>query len=304
MSSSSDKLRYHTLSNELKIPSLGLGTYQNETTSEAIKNAIVEQNVRLLDTAMMYGNHEMIGQTIEELLDEKKIQSKDDVFIVTKLWPNRLVSREEVRKGTEKCLDDLKMHHVDLLLMHWPLASEKKEDNMAKLHEAWKEMEKIYDEGKAKAIGVSNFTIEHLEQFLPKCTVQPMVNQFEMHPLLNQEQLALYCRKHHIQPMAYRTLGHGALLDNEKIKKMASRVGKTAAQVILRWALQRDFVIIPKSSKVERIKENSDLFDFELSEEEVKELNAMDENHHFCFDSSDFEGLREMIFGSDKYPKP
>lgn len=296
--------KYVTLSNGVKMPVLGLGTYKN-MNAESLRTAIVDLGIELIDTAYMYKNEASIGSVIAPLL--KDSVPRDRIFLVTKIWPTKMLTPQDVKASFEKSLNHLQLDVIDLLLFHWPLATNKKEsgevENMNQLVESWKAMEELYKEKKVRAIGVSNFTIKHLEQFLPRISIPPVVNQFEMHPLLIQTELREYCIKHGIQPMAYRTLGQGQLLENEKIVQLAKKHSKTPAQVILRWALQRNFILIPKSSHLDRIKENENIWDFELSQDEINQINSLNIDHHYCTDPSNLNGLKEMVFYQDTYPK-
>ena len=256
------------LNNGVEIPYLGLGVFlcnEGDETVNAVRWAI-EAGYRHIDTASMYGNEKSVGDGIRQSGIPRK-----ELFVTTKL------KKDDMRDGTqmqafENSLKLLQLDYVDLYLIHWPVAG--------KTRESWKIMEKIYKSGRARAIGVSNFIERHLDQLLRDAKIVPAANQIELHPHLSQQTLAAYCEKLGIACEAWSPLGGtgGKILDEPDLKKIAEKYGKSVAQVILRWDLQRGIIIIPKSTHKARIKANTDLYDFELSANDIKAINNLDLN--------------------------
>lgn len=265
-----------TLHNGVKMPWFGLGVYkaqEGEETLQAVKAAI-KAGYRSIDTAALYENEESVGKAIRE-----SGVPREELFITTKVW-NSDQRNDTVLEAFETSLNKLGLDYVDLYLVHWPVKD--------KYKETWKVLEKIYKEGRAKAIGVSNFKEHHLDDLMSAAEIKPMVNQVELHPLLSQQELRDYCRKHEIQIEAWAPLGRGRLLENPVLTEVASRHGKTTAQVILRWDLQNEIVTIPKSVKESRIIENANIFDFLLSDEEMEKINSLNQNQRFGADPDTF----------------
>jgi len=268
------------LNNGVEIPLLGFGVYQAKEGEEAV-NAVrwaLEAGYRHIDTAAVYQNEESVGRAIIE-----SGIPRDKIFLTTKLW------NDDMRKGRQKeafeeSLKRLKTDYVDLYLIHWPVAG--------KYKESWKVLEELYQSGKVRAIGVSNFHKSHLDDLLADAKVVPAVNQVECHPWLNQEPLFDYCNKLNIAFEAWSPrcgTGTGkALLNDERLKAIAAKYNKSAAQVILRWDLQRGIITIPKSVHKERIFANTDIFDFELSKEDMSIINEMNENKRVGPDPDNF----------------
>ncbi len=256
----------YTLSNGVKIPIIGLGTYQ------AIKINMIEDAVlraldvgyRLIDTARMYGNEAEVGRAVK-----KSGISREEIFITTKVWFSDF-GYDAAIKSFKKSLKDLDMEYVDLLLIHWPVGSQ--------LLETWKAFEKLYIEGKCRAIGVSNFKINHLKEFLEKSSIPPTLNQVEFHPFLYQENLLDFCRQNGIQLEAYSPLTQAKKLNDKNLIKIANKYSKSVAQILIRWCIQHQVVPIPKSSNPERIKQNANIFDFSISPEDMKTLDALNQN--------------------------
>ncbi len=265
------------LNNGIEIPMLGLGVYLSEEGSQTVDAVAwaLEAGYRHIDTASLYGNEKSVGLGMRE----SKIP-REEIFLTTKLW------NDDMRKGREleafeSSLERLQTGYVDLYLIHWPV------ENFEK---SWKVMEEIYASGRAKAIGVSNCKEHHLERLLSVAEVVPAINQVEAHPLLNNNELAGYCRSKGIAMQAYRPLGgpKGNLMENETLNKLAKKYEKTLAQIIIRWNIQRDFVVIPKSVHRDRIISNMEVFDFELLPEDMEVINSMNQNHRFCADPDSF----------------
>lgn len=252
------------LNNGVEIPYLGLGVFQSkdgDETANAVRWAI-EAGYRHIDTAAIYRNEESVGKGILESGIDRK-----DLFITTKLWNEDMRAGRQI-EAFEKSLKLLKTDYVDLYLIHWPVEGFQK---------SWKAMEEIYASGRARAIGVSNFHEHHLKDLLSDAKVTPAVNQIESHPLLTQKPLIDYCEKHGIVCEAWSPLGGtgGNLLENQQLKALAGKYGKTVAQVILRWNLQRGVVVIPKSVHKDRIISNTKIYDFELTQEDIEAIEAL-----------------------------
>jgi diketogulonate reductase-like aldo/keto reductase len=256
------------LNNGVEIPYLGLGVFQIKEGNETA-NAVhwaIEAGYRHIDTAALYGNEKSVGTGIRNSgIDRKKL------FVTTKLWKDDMLRGSQM-KAFEKSLKLLQMDYVDLYLIHWPVAG--------KSMESWKVLEEIYKSEKARAIGVSNFMEKHIDALLHEAKIVPAVNQVECHPHLSQQPLVDYCKKHGIVFEAWSPLGGtgGNLLDDPVLKKIADKHGKSAAQVTLRWELQRDIITIPKSIHQARIIANTDIYGFELSADEMKAIDALDKN--------------------------
>lgn len=257
------------LANGVEMPWFGLGVFKVQEGQEVIDSvkAAIKAGYRSIDTASVYGNEEGVGQAIRE-----SGVAREELFITTKVW-NTEQGYDSTLAAFDQSLSKLGLDYADLYLVHWPIR--------AKYKDTWRAIEKLYADGKVRAIGVSNFQINHLEDLLADATVKPMVNQVELHPLLNQLELREYCKAQGIQIEAWAPLAQGHLLDNEVLADIAARHNKTLPQVILRWDLQNGIVTIPKSVKEERIIANADIFDFELSEEEISRINGLNRDQRF-----------------------
>lgn len=207
--------------------------------------------------------------------------SRDELFLTTKVW-NDDHGYDAALRAFDKSLQRLQVEWVDLYLIHWPVGGN--------FIDTWKALERLYEEKVVRAIGVSNFHIHHLEKLSTKANISPMVNQFEFHPYLTQEELREYCREHQIQVEAYSPLMQGHFLQEKTILEVAQKVNRTPAQVLLRWNIQHGFVTIPRSSCIERIEENAKIFDFELAEEDMKRLDQLNRNQRFGRDPDHFYG--------------
>lgn len=260
------------LNNGVLMPKVGLGVFKVEGASvEAVVWAL-KNGYRHLDTATIYHNEELIAEAIK-----KSGVKRSELFITTKVWTTDLGAK--TRAAFEKSLKKLNTDYVDLYLIHWPTGDY--------LH-SWNTMEELYREGKIRAIGVSNFEPSHLEKILQHGTVIPAVNQVQTHPFLQKNELHDFMTSKGIQHVAWAPFGRGNkhLLTHPVLKEIGDRKDKTAAQVILRWNLQRDIAVIPKSITPARLEQNLDLFDFALSEQEMMEIAAMDRNQKGFIDSS------------------
>jgi diketogulonate reductase-like aldo/keto reductase len=261
-------MEYVTLNNGLRMPKLGFGVWQvpDEEATQAVEKAF-EVGYRLIDTAKVYENEKGVGKAIanSHIL-------REELFITTKLW-NSDHGYDKALRAFEASLDRLGLDYVDLYLIHWPCP------DFGLYIETYKALEKLYKDGRVKAIGVSNFNIEHLEKVLNECEVVPVVNQVECHPYLQQKELKEFCAKHNIYIEAYSPLMNGRdVLEDDVIKGIAEKHGKTAAQVILRWHLQEGTIVIPKSVTPSRIEENFNVFDFELTKEDMEKISTLDRN--------------------------
>ncbi len=251
-----------TLNNGVEMPLFGLGvfqTQQGQETQQAVRWAL-ETGYRLIDTAAIYRNEAGVGIGIRE-----SSVPREEVFVTTKLW-NNAHRYERAMAAYDESLRKLQMDYVDLYLIHWP-ATEQRD-------EAWRALEALYEEGKCRAIGVSNYQIHHLEEVLAQSDIVPAVNQVKFNPYNYDKQLLDYCNAHDIQLEAYSPLTQGRRLDDPKLVAIAKHYDKTPAQILIRWALQHHVVVIPKSSHQNRIQENADVFDFTISDEDMARLDA------------------------------
>ena len=256
------------LNNGNEIPQLGFGTYQiePENTAEAVSEAL-KTGYRHIDTAEMYGNEKEVGEAIRNSgLD------RGDIFVTSKL-NNSFHEPDDAREAFDKTLSDLGMDYVDLFLIHWPLPTRYDGDFVS----TWQVMEEFHDDGRARSIGVSNFQPDHLEQLAAKTGTVPAVNQIEVHPYLTNDAAREYGQEHGIVTEAWSPIAQGGVLEDDTITRIAEKVGKSTAQVVLRWHLQRGDVIFPKSVTPSRIKDNFDLFDFELDSDDMEEITALDQ---------------------------
>ncbi|MET1177300.1 aldo/keto reductase [Peribacillus simplex] len=258
-----------TLHNGVKMPQLGFGVFKvkngNETV-ESVKKAI-EVGYRAIDTAAIYENEEGVGQAIRECG-----VPREELFITSKVW-NTEQGYETTLKAFDDSLHRLGLEYLDLYLIHWP--------GKDKYLETWRALEKLYKDGKVKSIGVSNFHVHHLEKLFANSEVKPVVNQIELHPLLTQVEIRDYCAKHEIKVESWSPLGRGNLLEEPTINHIAKKHGKSSAQVLIRWHLQHDLVVIPKSITPSRIEENAEVFDFSLSLNEMNQIDALNKNERF-----------------------
>ncbi|KAK8172319.1 NADP-dependent oxidoreductase domain-containing protein [Phyllosticta citrichinensis] len=296
-----------TLNNGVKIPGLGFGTFANEGSKGESYNAVVaalKVGYRHLDCAWFYKNEEEVGQAVRDFLKENPSVKREDIFITTKVW-NHLHEPEEVKWSFENSLKNFGLDYVDLFLVHWPIAAEKNEDYMPKIgpdgkyilkkdltenpEPTWRAMEEIYNSGKAKAIGVSNWTIPGLQQLFKIAKVKPTVNQVEIHPFLPNEALVKFCQENDVLPAAYSPLGSQdqvpttgeKVRTNKTLNEVADRSGHTLAQVLLAWGLRRGYVVLPKSSTPSRIESNFQIPN--LSDEDFEAVNKVAEGRHTRF---------------------
>lgn len=262
------------LNNGVAMPRLGLGTY--EAAGARVYDAVMaalEAGYRHIDTAAFYANERVIGDAVRN-----SGVPRDEIFVVTKLW-NSDQGTVAARRGFEASFDKLDLGAIDQYLLHWPVP-ELRDDS-------WAVCAQLLADGRARSIGVSNFTIRHLEEMLDRGGVVPAVNQVELHPFLHQRDLLEYCRQHGIRVVAYSPLVKAQRLHHPELAEIAARHGKSSAQVLIRWSLQHDLVVIPKSATPERIRENAEVYDFALDAAELAALDALDEGYRTSWDPTD-----------------
>ena len=269
------------LNNGVEMPWFGLGVFKVEEGPElveAIKSAI-KAGYRSIDTAAIYGNETAVGEGIRAGIEATGI-SREELFITSKVW-NADQGYEETIAAYEESLKKLKLDYLDLYLVHWPVEG--------KYKDTWRALETLYKEKRVRAIGVSNFQIHHLQDVIKDAEIKPMINQVEYHPRLTQKELQAFCKEQGIQMEAWSPLMQGQLLDNETLQTIAEKHGKTTAQVILRWDLQNGVITIPKSTKEHRIIANADVFNFELTKEDMEKIDALNQNHRVGPDPDNFD---------------
>ncbi|MEZ0119270.1 UNVERIFIED_ORG: diketogulonate reductase-like aldo/keto reductase [Heyndrickxia coagulans] len=268
--------------NGVEIPQLGLGVFLVKEENE-LKNAVkaaLETGYRHIDTAMIYENETYVGEAIRESGVDRK-----EIFITSKVW-NYDHGYEETKAAFQASLDRLGTDYLDLYLIHWP---------SPKYSETWKAMEELYHEGKIKAIGVSNFQIHHLEDLLAHSEVVPVINQIETHPEFPQNELHAFLKQHNILHEAWGPLGQGKnnLLEQPVLVELGKKYGKTPAQIVLRWHVERGIVVIPKSVTPSRIKENSEIFDFSLTPEDMEKIASLNTGKRYGRNPDDEEFLAQ-----------
>jgi diketogulonate reductase-like aldo/keto reductase len=264
------------LANGIEMPRLGLGVWRVEDNdaTNSVKWAI-ENGYQLIDTAAVYKNERGVGEGIRQ-----SNTKREDLFITTKLW-NADQGYDSAHQAFNDSLERLGLDYVDLYLIHWPVEG--------KFNDSWKAMEEIYESGREKAIGVSNFHQHHIEELMKTAKIKPMVDQIELHPTLTQVELRDFLAKEGIAVEAWSPLGQGKILQNPTLVEIAEKHDKSAAQVIIRWHLQSDSIVIPKSVHEERIKENFDVFNFELNDDEMKRIDALNINERLGADPDNFD---------------
>ncbi|KAI2794795.1 Glycerol 2-dehydrogenase (NADP(+)) [Penicillium oxalicum] len=310
-----------TLSNGVKVPAVGFGTFASEGSQGETYNAVttaLRTGYRHLDCAWFYQNEDEVGDAIKDFLKENPSVKREDIFVTTKVW-NHLHRYDDVLWSVNNSLERLKLDYVDLFLVHWPIAAEKDGQDKPKIgsdgkyvilkdltenpEETWRAMEKLYADGKAKAIGVSNWTIPGLEQLAKIAKVQPQVNQIEIHPFLPNEELVQYCFAHNIMPQAYSPLGSQnqvpttgeRVSENKTLNDIAEKGGNTLAQVLIAWGIRRGYVVLPKSSNPKRIESN--FKSIELTDEDFAAVNNVAKGRHFRFVNM------KDTFGYDVWPE-
>ncbi|EYE92670.1 putative glycerol dehydrogenase (GldB) [Aspergillus ruber CBS 135680] len=309
------------LNNGVTIPGVGFGTFASEgSKGESYKATLhaLRTGYRHLDCAWFYQNEEEIGDAIRDFLKENSSVKRKDIFVCTKVW-NHLHRYEDVIWSVENSLKRLQLDYIDLFLIHWPIASEKETQEQPKigadgkyviLHDltenpepTWRAMEKIYEDGKARAIGVSNWNISDFEKLFKFAKVKPTVNQIEIHPFLPNEELVQYCFKHDVLPAAYSPLGSQnqvpttgeRVSENKTLNDIAQKGGNTLAQVLIAWGLRRGYVVLPKSGNPARMESN--FKSINLSDEDYEAVNAVAKGRHFRFVNM------KDTFGYDVWPE-
>ena len=260
------------MNDNCQIPVVGLGTWKSEpgkTTSQAVLDSL-EAGYRHIDTARAYDNETDVGRAVND-----SGLPREDLFITTKLW-NQHQGYEEAIEACEKSLNRLNCDYIDLYLIHWPLRE--------KRNHSWKAFIELRERGLCKSIGVSNFTIEHLAEIEAKFGILPAVNQVEFHPYHYQKELLDYCSSKNIIIEAYSPLVHDKRMDEPKLGAISEELGKTPAQILIRWSIQRGMVVLPKSVNKSRIIENFSVFDFDIPDSMMKKLDELDESFVTCWD--------------------
>lgn len=263
------------LNNGVKIPVLGLGVYQAESgeeTERAVLDAL-EVGYRHIDTASAYGNEEDVGRAVRA-----SGVARAEIFITTKLW-NTDHGYDAALAAFDKSRRRLGVEYVDLYLIHWPVEGLR--------GESWRALERLLEEGACHAIGVSNYTIRHLEELLAVANIVPAVNQVEFSPFLYQKELLEFCNQKGIRIEAYSPLTQGEKLKHPTLVTVAEKYGKTTAQILIRWAIEHDLVVIPKSVRRHRIEENADVFDFAIAPEDMATLDNLNEDFRACWNPTD-----------------
>lgn len=262
----------YTLSNNVSIPELGFGTWQTpngDVAVSAVKKAL-EVGYRHIDTAQGYKNEDSVGQAIKE-----SGIPREEIFLTTKLW-NENHSYDLVLSSFEESLKKLQTDYIDLFLIHWPNPVKFRDNWQSANAETWRAMEELYQAGKIKAIGVSNFLPHHFEELKKTATIFPMVNQIFLAPGELQKEVVSYCQEHNVLLEAYSPLGTGKIFDVPEMQELSDKYGKTIAQIAIRWSLQHGFLPLPKSVTPSRIEENLAVFDFELSDEDMQRIDQLD----------------------------
>ena len=263
-------MEYVTLQNGVRMPMEGFGVFQVKDLDECetVVYEAIKAGYRLIDTAASYGNEEAVGKAVKRAIADG-LCTREDLFITSKMWVQDMQNYEMASAAIDSSLKKMNLEYLDLYLLH---------QAMKDYFSAWRAMEDAYEAGKLRAIGVSNFYAHTLTNFCETVRIKPMVNQIETHPFFVQKESLETMEFYHVVPEAWSPLGGGRYkaFDNETLKKIADAHNKTIGQVMLRWNVQRGVVVIPKSTHVERIKENADIFDFTLTEEEMNEITALD----------------------------
>lgn len=266
-----------TLHNGVEMPYLGLGVYLSEEGKE-VEQAVhwaLETGYRNIDTASFYGNEAGVGRAVRQ-----SGLPREEVFVTSKVW-NSDQGYDATLEAFERSMALLGLDVMDLYLVHWPVAG--------KYKDTWRALETLYEQGKVRAIGVSNFLRHQLEDLLEGARIRPMVNQMEFHPYLVQQDLLDFCKSQQIQYQAWSPLMQGNVFQLPELKRIAGTYGKSIAQLVLRWNLQKGVATIPKSSKEKRIRSNADLFDFEISQGDMAAIDALDRHQRFGPDPDTFD---------------
>ncbi|CAK1590533.1 unnamed protein product [Parnassius mnemosyne] len=296
------------LNNGFEIPIVGLGTYARKAEPGQYRQAVewgIVAGYRHIDTASCYNNEKEVGEAINNKI-KQGIVTREDLFITTKLWNDRHAEKDVV-PALKESLTKLNLNYVDLYLIHWPVSvNENGEDEGIEHAETWRGMEKTVELGLARSIGVSNFNAQQLDRLMATATIKPVVNQFEINPTLTEHELVNYCKKMSVVPVAYTPLGlisearpefigKDIIKTDPKLGQIADKYRKSRAQVALRYLTQRGIVVVPKSFTKSRIEENINIFDFDLTEEEMKIVDSYNINHR-CVPGAAFKNFKNYPF--------
>ncbi|RIL47574.1 aldo/keto reductase [Mammaliicoccus fleurettii] len=277
-------MNYTKFHNGNSMPSVGLGVFRvenNDVAKDAVKHAI-QSGYRSIDAAFIYGNEVKVGEGIAEGIKASNI-TREDLFITSKIWIDDY-GKDNVQKAYEKSLNLLGLDYLDLYLMHWPGT------DLDLLLNTWEGMENLYNLQLVKNIGVSNFNIDHLEILINQANVKPVLNQVEFHPYLTQTELRNYLSKHNIKMESWSPLMNAEILQDETVNRIAKEINKSPAQVIIRWNIDHDVITIPKSVTPSRIEENFEVFNFSLNDDQIKRLDALNENKRIGPNPAEFNG--------------
>lgn len=265
-----NKTEHYILNNGVEIPAIAFGTYKvADGKSADVIRAAIEAGYRYFDTASFYGTETYLAQAVRE-----SGISRDEIFIASKLWKTEM-GYENVKYAFECSLDKLNTDYLDLYLIHWPLPDPEYKDWKQLDKETWRAMEELYQAGKVRAIGLSNFLPHHIDNILEDCTVRPAVDQIEYHPGYSQEAAVQYCKERNILVQAWSPIGRQRVLEEPLVLELAEKYAVSPAQICLKFAVQRGIIPLPKSSSVERMKENLDLYSFEMEREDIWRLATM-----------------------------
>lgn len=281
----SSSLKYFSLSNNTQIPSIGFGTWLIENGDSAVKNIsdALKCGYRHIDTAAAYGNEESVGRAIRESGIDRS-----EIFVTSKVW-NTERGYDKALAAFDKTMEKLGLDYLDLYLVHWPCNVGSREEWSKVNSETWCALEKLYKDKRVKAIGVSNFKVHHLEELLKSCSVVPMVNQIEFHPGFMQKEILDCCQRNNILVEAWSPLGRGRMAASELLQELSGKYGKSIAQICIRWCLQNGVLPLPKTVTQSRMVENADVFDFEISVEDMNRINSMEQFGWSGHDPDTFE---------------
>ncbi len=256
-----------------RIPQLGLGVYKITDDSAAeVVSAAIEHGYRHIDTAALYHNERGVGEGMR-----RSGVDRSELFVTTKVWNDRQ-GYDETLRAFDESIGKLALDYVDLYLIHWPAPTQDK------YVDTWRALQRLREEGRARSIGVSNFHTHHLQRLFDETDVVPVLNQVELHPWLQQREVRAFDEQHGILTESWSPLARGRVLDDETLAGLAQKHGKTPAQVVLRWHVQSGLVVIPKSTSIDRIRENADVFDFELDADDLEKIAALDSGHRTGLD--------------------
>ncbi len=266
----SNKIEHYVLNNGVEIPAVAFGTYKAADGKSAdVIRAAIGAGYRYFDTASFYGTETYLAEAIRESGIPRR-----EFFIASKLWKDEM-GYENVKSAFERTLNNLRTDYLDLYLIHWPLPEPGYKDWKQLDKETWRAMEELYHAGKVRAIGLSNFLPHHIENILEDCRVRPAVDQIEYHPGYSQEAVVNYCRERGILVQAWSPIGRSRVLDEPLVKELAAKYGVSPAQICLKFAVQRNIIPLPKSSSEDRMRENLDLYSFELEQDDIWRLSTM-----------------------------